>query len=259
MRITVGPKFVMIAPMEDIHDRQSDDIPGAMQFSTTHWSVVLAAGRRGTVESNFALERLCKSYWLPLYTYVRRRVSNVQEAQDLTQAFFERMLEREYLKDADPLRGRFRTFLLTTFKHFLCNEWAKIKARKRGGQVRHVSFDFDSHSATLPTDPLTPEKIFEREWAVALLVVVMRRLQRDMERRGNGRQFELLKHVLSGESCEVTFSEIAVELGQSESATRMAASRMRQRYRELLREEIAQTVSSRDDIDDEIRGLFAAF
>ena len=241
------------------NNEQSDDYPAVMQFSTTQWSVVLAAGRRDTVESNFALERLCKSYWPPLYAYVCRRVSNLQEAQDLTQAFFERMLEREYLKDADPLRGRFRSFLLTAFKHFLSNEWAKTKTRKRGSQVHHVSFDFDLHSATLPNDPLTPEKIFEREWAVTLLALVMHRLQRDMERRGNGRQFELLKHVLSGESCEVTFSEVAAELGQSESATRMAASRMRQQYRELLREEIAQTLSSKDDTDDEIRNLFAAF
>jgi RNA polymerase sigma-70 factor (ECF subfamily) len=238
---------------------RSDEPPGLMQFSTTQWSVVLAAGQRDTVESNSALERLCRSYWPPLYAYVRRRVTNLQEAQDLTQAFFERMLEREYLKDADPQRGRFRSFLLTAFKHFLSNEWEKARTQKRGGRVQHVSFDFDSHSAALAGDELTPEKIFEREWAVTLLARVMHRLQRDMERRGHGCQFELLKQVLNGESPGVTFADAAAELGQSESATRMAASRMRQRYRELLREEIAQTLTSKDDIDDEIRSLFAAF
>ena len=173
--------------------------------------------------------------------------------------FFERMLEREYLKDADPLRGRFRSFLLTAFKHFLSKEWEKAKAEKRGGAVHRISLDFDSHSSPLPNDSQTPEKIFEREWAVTLLARVMHRLQRDMERSGKGRQFELLKHFLNGDGADFTFADVAAELGQSEAAARMAASRLRQRYRELLRDEIAQTLTSKDDIDDEIRSLFAAF
>lgn len=230
-----------------------------MQFSTTHWSVVLAAGRRGTIESNSALEQLCKSYWPPLYAYVRRRVPDVHEAQDLTQAFFERLLDRDYLADADPQRGRFRAFLLTAFKHFLSKEWEKARARKRGGEHRRISFDFVSQSTAHPADQLTPEKIFEREWAVTLLGRVMQRLQRDMERSGKGRQFELLKHVLSGDSSGVTFADVAAELGLAETATRMAASRMRQRYRELLRDEISQTLSSPDEVEDEIRSLFSAF
>ena len=245
--------------MADHQFDNPEEFPNPMQFSTTHWSLVLAAGRRGTVESNSALERLCKTYWPPLYAYVRRRVSNLQEAQDLTQAFFERMLEREFLQDADPLRGRFRSFLLTAFKHFLSKEWEKARAQKRGGAIHHISFDFDSHSSPLPNDPLTAEKIFEREWAVTLLARVMHRLQRDMERSGKGRQFELLKHFLNGDGAEFTFADVAAELGQSEAAARMAASRLRQRYRELLREEIAPTLSSQDDIEDEIRSLFAAF
>ena len=230
-----------------------------MQFSTTHWSLVLAAGRRGTVESDSALERLCKSYWPPLYAYVRRRVPDLHEAQDLTQAFFERLLDRDYLADADPQRGRFRAFLLTAFKHFLSKEWDKAKAQKRGGDRRRISFDFVSQDALEPADQLTPEKLFERQWAITLLVRVMQRLQRDMERSGKGRQFELLKHILSGDSSEVTLADIAAELGQAETATRMAASRMRSRYRELLRDEISQTLSSHEDVEDEIRSLFAAF
>lgn len=230
-----------------------------MQFATTHWSLVLAAGQRGTVESHSALERLCKSYWPPLYAYVRRRVPDLHEAQDLTQAFFERLLDREYLADADPQRGRFRAFLLTAFKHFLSKEWEKAKAQKRGGGRHQISFDFASHVGTEPADQLTPDKIFEREWAITLLERVMQRLQRDMERNGKGRQFELLKHVLTGGDSKLTLADVAAELGQAETATRMAASRMRIRYRELLRNEISQTLSSQEDIEDEIRCLFTAF
>ena len=221
--------------------------------------MVLAAGRRGSIESDSALERLCKSYWPPLYAYVCRRVPDLHEAQDLTQAFFERLLDRDYLADADPQRGRFRAFLLTAFKHFLSKEWDKAKAQKRGGDRRRISFDFVSQDAVEPADQLTPEKLFERQWAITLLGRVMQRLQRDMERSGKGRQFELLKHILSGDNPEVTLADIAAELGQVETATRMAASRMRSRYRELLRDEISQTLSSQEDVEDEIRSLFAAF
>ena len=245
--------------MADIQDDQPDELPNSMQFSTTHWSLVLAAGRRGTIESDSALERLCKSYWPPLYAYVRRRVVDLHEAQDLTQAFFERLLDRKYLADADPERGRFRAFLLTAFKHFLSKEWEKAKAQKRGGRHKRISFDFVSQDAMQPTDHLTPDKIFERQWAITLLGRVMHRLQRDMERGGKGRQFELLKHFLSGENSDLTISDVAEELSQTESATRMAASRMRKRYRELLRDEIAQTLSTKEDVEDEIRSLFSAF
>ena len=245
--------------MADTQDGQPDDLPHSMQFSTTHWSLVLAAGRRGTLESDSALERLCKSYWPPLYAYVRRRVFDVHEAQDLTQAFFERLLDRDFLLAANPERGRFRAFLLTAFKHFLSREWEKSKAQKRGGGRLRISFDFVAQDAMQPVDQQTPDKIFERQWAITLLGRVMQQLQRDMERGGKGRQFELLKHVLSGENSEVTLAAVAAELGQTETATRMAASRMRQQYRELLREEISQTLLSPEDVDDEIRSLFAAF
>lgn len=243
---------------DHLHDNP-DNLPNSRQFATTHWSLVLAAGRRGTFESDSALERLCKSYWQPLYAYVRRRVSDLHEAQDLTQAFFERLLDREYLAEADPERGRFRAFLLTAFKHFLSKEWEKAKAQKRGGDRRRISFDFVSQDALEPADQLTPERLFERQWAITLLGRVMQRLQRDMERSGKGRQFELLKHILSSDSSEVALADIAAELGQQVTAIRMATSRMRSRYRELLREEISQTLSSQEDVEDEIRSLFAAF
>lgn len=230
------------------------------QFVTTHWSLVLAAGNRENEESNRALERLCRAYWPPLYAYVRRRVDDVHQAQDLTQAFFERLLEKQYLADADPERGRFRAFLITAFKHFLSKEWVKAKAQKRGGGHSTFSVDFASQDSSWGelSDNQTAERIYERQWAVTLLSRVMSRLQREMERSGKGSQFQSLKDVIGG-SGSTSYAAIAAGLGMSESAARMAASRLRARYRELLREEIAQTVASEEDIDGEVQYLFATF
>ncbi len=240
---------------------QSDSVerPAAGDFASTHWSLVLAAGQRGTEKSQAALERLCQTYWPPLYAYVRRRVSDLHEAHDLTQSFFERLLEKSYLAQADPGRGRFRAFLLTAFKHFLSKEWEKEKAHKRGGGCRAISFDFLSHDSTELANGLTPDQIFEREWAITLLGRVMQRLQRDMERSGKGQQFQLLKESLFGEEARGTYAIVAQELGLTVAAARMAASRLRSRYRELLRDEIAQTVSSAEDVESEIQHLFQAF
>lgn len=232
----------------------------AEQFVTTHWSLVLAAGDRGGTASDRALEMLCRAYWPPLYAYVQRRVSDKHEAQDMTQAFFERLLEKRYLAQADPQRGRFRAFLITAFKHFLANEWDKARAQKRGGGHVVLPLDFDSHEATpdVGVDALTPERLYERDWAITLLNRVMSRLQREMERNGKGQQFQILKSFIGGSS-ESSYAQAGTELGISEAAARMAASRIRGRYRELLRDEIAQTVSSPDEIDDEVRHLFAVF
>lgn len=230
------------------------------EFATTHWSLVQAAGRHDGVESYRALERLCEAYWPPLYTYARRRVRSVDEAQDLTQAFFERLLEKRYLTEADPQRGRFRAFLITAFKHFLSKEWDKSRAQKRGGDRRLLPLDFaaqDSQWGQL-SDRLDAERLYERQWAVTLLNHVMKRLQREMERNGKGHQFDCLKEFLGG-APDTTYATAAAELSLSESAARMAASRMRSRYRELLRDEIAQTVSSVDEIDSEVQHLFSAF
>lgn len=235
---------------------------GGGRFVSTQWSLVLAAGQQASAESEAALDRLCRAYWPPLYAYVRRRVTDVHEAHDLTQAFFERLLEKRYLARADPQRGRFRAFLLTAFKHFLSKEWDAMKAQKRGSGQPRISLDFASQdsSATLEpaADQLTADQLYERQWAITLLDRVMRRLQREMERSGKGSQFHLLKEHLVNRG-EQPYSAVAAELGLSESAARMAASRLRSRYRELLRDEIAQTVSSPEDIDDEIARLFATF
>lgn len=234
----------------------------ANDFATTHWSLVLAAGSRADEESNRALENLCRAYWPPLYAYVRRRVRNVDDARDLTQAFFERLLEKHYLAQADPQRGRFRAFLMTAFKHFLSKEWDKTNAQKRGGGRSTFSVDFAALDrqwqwGTLQ-DTLTPERLYERQWAVTLLNRVMNRLQREMERSGKGQQFQSLKDFI-GASCPSSYATVAETLGISEPSVRMAASRLRGRYRELLREEIAQTVATEEDIDGEVQYLFNAF
>jgi RNA polymerase sigma-70 factor (ECF subfamily) len=230
----------------------------ADRFATTHWSLVLAAGDRRHAEADQALERLCRAYWPPLYAYVRRRVSNVHEAQDLTQAFFERLLEKQFLARAQRERGRFRAFLITAFQHFLANEWDRARTRKRGGHVTHVAFDFARHEtfASATADEWTAERVYERQWAISLLQRVVDRLQREMERNGQARQFQALREFIGG--APGSYATPAAELGVSEAAARMAASRLRGRYRELLKEEISHTVGSADEIEDEIRQLFAA-
>ena len=249
---------VELSGMESGH---AIDFPGnhASQFVTTHWSLVLAAGNRENEESQRALEKLCRAYWPPLYAYARRRVRDGHEAQDLTQAFFERLLEKHYLADANPELGRFRSFLITAFKRFLSKERDKSQAEKRGGGRARFSIDFTSQDRNWGAlqDNLTAERIYERQWAITLLNRVMGRLQREMERSGHGQQFHLLKDFIGGSGS--SYADVAPALGLSETAARMAASRLRGRYRELLREVIAQTVLREEDIDDEVQYLFATF
>ncbi len=238
------------------------DSAGAGRFDTTHWNLVLAAGQRGTGGSAAALECLCRSYWLPLYAYVRRRVSDVHDAQDLTQAFFERLIDKNYLAEADPGRGRVRDFLLTAFKHFLSKEWEKAKAQKRGGGRSPISLDFasgDSQITVQPAGGLTAEQMYDRQWVITLLSHVMQRLERECEQVGKRSQFEGLKKFIVVDQTDTTYADVTSKLGMTEAAARMAASRLRRRYRQLLRDEIAQTVPSPEDIDDEINSLFATF
>jgi RNA polymerase sigma-70 factor (ECF subfamily) len=246
--------------MSENRDSTNPTGAGGDQFATTRWSIVLAAGRRSSSGSRRALASLCESYWQPLYAYVRRRVGDVAEAQDLTQAFFAELLEKNYVGSATPARGRFRAFLLTSFKHFLSKQWQKAKAQKRGGGRTGIPLDFESADARggIEHRPgLTAEQLYDRQWAVALLDQVMKRLEAECAQSGKERQFEQIKGFLIGDHAGTTYAAVAGALNITEAAAKMAAHRLRRRYRDLLREEIAQTVAGPDDVDDEIRKLFA--
>lgn len=248
--------------MEPLDPSQRRPDGKLIDFATTQWSLVLAAGKECHVQRKTALSQLCQTYWMPLYSYARRQVSDAHQAQDLTQAFFERLLEKNFAAEADPQRGRFRAFLITSFKHFLSKERDRQRTVKRGGRQSILSLDFesgDSYVATQPATNLTPEQIFERQWAITLLDRVLGRLEREQERAGKASQFHLLKNSMISQSDRVSYAALAHELGMTESAARMAASRLRSRYRDLLRDEISQTVATGEDIDDEIRHLFATF
>jgi RNA polymerase sigma-70 factor (ECF subfamily) len=203
---------------------------------------------------------LCEAYWYPLYAYVRRRVSDANDAHDLTQAFFAELLAKNYVGSAKAERGRFRAFLLTSLKHFLSKEWDKAKAQKRGGGKAPIPLDFESADSQYRIEPectLTAEQIYDREWALALLARIVQRLEQESFDAGKAQQFLELKSFLIGEQAGVTYSEVARKLGTTEPALKMAIHRLRRRYRELLREEIAETVSGPDQIEDEIHNLFA--
>ena len=234
---------------------------GSPVFVTTHWSVVVAAGQADTGRARDALARLCQTYWHPLYAYVRRVGYSPHDAQDLTQEFFARLLAKNFLADADETRGRFRSFLLASFKHFLANEWDKARALKRGGGQIPIPIDVATAETSChfePADETTAEKIYERRWALTLLDRVLRRLREEYTAGGREKLFEALKPTLTEASRTVRYAEIAVRLGTSEGAVKVAVHRLRQQYRELLRAEIADTVASPEEVDDELRNLFAA-
>jgi RNA polymerase sigma factor (sigma-70 family) len=232
------------------------------QFTPTHWSVVLAAaGQADTVQAHDALEKLCRNYWLPIYVFVRRQGHSAHDAQDLTQEFFARLLEKNYLAAVQREKGRFRSFLLASVKHFLANEWDKANAQKRGGGQVPISINAAQAENSFelePVDTLTADRIFERRWALALLDLVLRRLREEYTRDGKEKQFNELKSTLTEGSRSVSYAQIATRLSTSEGAVKVAVHRLRQRYRELLRAEIADTIANPAEVDDEIRNLFAA-
>ena len=239
---------------------QTRDRPDATHFATTHWSVVLAAGGRTSLESREALETLCSLYWYPLYAYVRRRGYGAEEARDLTQGFFVRLIEKDVVRTADRNRGKFRSYLLGALKHFLANEWDRAHAQKRGGDRRAVPVDIEGAESRYrlePADEVTPEKLFERHWAVTLLELAVSQLREEFIREGKEHIFDGLREFLGGADPGRPYGPVAADLGMTEAAVKMAVHRMRRRYRELLRAEIARTVVSPGQIDDEIRHLFA--
>jgi RNA polymerase sigma-70 factor (ECF subfamily) len=237
-------------------DREPDQQAGA--FSTTHWSVVLEAGGGNSAESAAALERLCQTYWYPLYVFVRRKGHSPDDAQDLTQEFFARLLEHKYIALADQSRGKFRTFLIRSLEHFLINEWAKGQAAKRGGRQQVISWDeeeIEKRYLAERADGEAPDKLFEKRWAMRLLGLVMTQLEQEFSEPDKRELFEALKNSIWGDTSAVSYQEIGTKLGMSEGAVKVAAHRLRQRYRELLRAEVACTVSGPAEVDEELKYL----
>lgn len=229
-------------------------------FATTRWSVVLAAGRKSDPSSDRALADLCQSYWYPLYVYVRRRGVDTDAARDLTQEFFARLLEKNYLAVAQPERGRFRAFLLTALKNFLANEWERRRAQKRGGGKAILALDFDAGESRFHNEPAhndTPERLFDRQWALAVLDSCLTRLRGEFATQRKEQEFAQLKNFLTGEAA-ASYAVVAQELGMTEGAVKVAVHRLRRRYRELLRAEVAQTLAEPAEVNDEIRCLFEA-
>jgi RNA polymerase sigma-70 factor (ECF subfamily) len=224
---------------------------------TTHWSVVLSA-RSGTApESDEALEKLCRAYWYPLYAHVRRLGHSPHDAEDLTQEFFVRLLRRNFLESADRERGRFRTFLLIALKRFLCDEWDRTRAQKRGGGLRPVPLDAVEAECRYQSEPPQPtaDRMYERQWALALLEQTMTRLRAEYERAGHGGDFARFKRFLTVDRREIRYAEAAQEFGLTEGALRVAVHRVRKRFRELFREEIAHTLARPEDTEEEMRYL----
>jgi RNA polymerase sigma-70 factor (ECF subfamily) len=236
----------------------ASDKPRAL-FCTTHWSVVLAATHRDTTRARAALSKLCQTYWYPLYAYIRRCGYSAHDAQDLTQAFFEQLLERQSLASANPQLGRFRSFILTAVNHFLASQWKKAMAKKRGGGCQVLSLDLAAAEERFDLEPAThcsPDRIFEKEWALALLGQVLNRLERECQQDDKGALFAALKQTLLGRGESQPYAELALKLGMSETALKVVVHRLRKRYRELIRDEIANTLDDPADLEDEMRCLF---
>ena len=234
---------------------------GSGLFTTTHWSVVLAAGRADSPAAAQALEQLCRIYWYPLYVFVRRQGHEAHDAEDLTQEFIARFLAKEYFGRANPALGRFRNYLLACLKHFLSEQWRQAGRLKRGGGKTLVSWDrltAEERYQAEPADPVTPEKVYERRWALTLLEQVLARLGGEQSAAGKGEVFAQLKDYLWGEGSGAGYTEVAVRLGMTEGALKVTVHRLRQRYRELLRAEVAQTVATVDEVDEELSYLVAA-
>jgi RNA polymerase sigma factor (sigma-70 family) len=232
----------------------------ARAFATTHWSMVVSAGKSDSAVADSALERLCRAYWYPIYSFVRRRGYDAHQAQDLTQGFFARFLEKNYVAQADAAKGRFRTFLLNCVQNYLANEWDRQKAQKRGGGAQILSLDEQAADERFRHElaaDATPERAFEERWVEAVLETVLHRLKAEFEAAGKGDQFELLKVYLVDDKGAVSFAEMASRTGTTEAAIKGVVRRMRQRYREIFREEIASTVAGPAEVDEEIRYLIS--
>jgi RNA polymerase sigma-70 factor (ECF subfamily) len=230
-------------------------------FVTTDWGAVLAAGQPGSPDADAALSRLCQIYWKPLYSFICHRGHSPEDAKDLVQGFFADVLERNGFGDYAPEKGRFRSFLLLLLKRYMANEWHRSNRQKRGGGCQVLSMDaLDTEARYLhePVDEMTPEKAFDRSWVTTLLGRILERLEAEHSGGGKEKVFEELKMLLSREPSR-SYADIGRELGMTEGAVKVAVHRLRQRYRDLLRAEIANTVSTPEEVDEEIRSLFLSF
>jgi RNA polymerase sigma factor (sigma-70 family) len=235
---------------------------GPRQFCTTHWSVVLAARAEGSFEAADALEQLLRVYWMPVYFYIRSRGYEAHDAQDLTQDFFARFLEKNALAAVRREKGRFRSFLLSSLHNFLANAWDRAHAVKRGGRCRFVSLDEESAESSYLRESVadqSAEKLFERRWVVSLLDQALVRLRDECARAGKGALFNRLSPFLAEEPDPGEYAEVAAQLGWKPGAVAVAVHRLRRRYREVIRQEVERTVPSTADIDEEMRELFAAW
>jgi RNA polymerase sigma-70 factor (ECF subfamily) len=237
------------------------DDPSAARFTSTSWTVVAQAREPNSPAARQALAALCQAYWYPMYAFVRRRGHSAHEAEDLTQGFFADLLARDSLKEVDPSRGKFRSFLLAALQHFLSNQRDRDQRLKRGGKLPHLSLDFHDAETRYQREPghvETAERLFQRRWALTLLARVLEGLEREVNNENKGPLFERLKPTLMGESDTASYAQIGAELGMSAGAVKVAAHRLRKRFRALLQEEISRTLADPGDFQEEINELFLA-
>ena len=232
---------------------------GPRSFPNTRWSVVLAA-RQSSPESAAALEALCRAYWYPLYAYVRRCGQSPEDAQDLTQEFFCRLLEKRWFEAADREKGKLRTFLIVALKHFMSKEWRRASAQRRGGGTAPAEFDtaFAESRFAADSHSLAPDETFDRQWALTLLDLTVNRLRDEFAAAGKPGDFDALKNCLLADRGAIDYAAVAGQLGVNEGAARVAVHRLRKRFREIYREEISQTLADGEDVDAELRHLAAA-
>jgi RNA polymerase sigma-70 factor (ECF subfamily) len=265
IRLIFQETWLIIRPLASLlimaDDEASSNRPRPnAAFTTTHWSVVLEAARGDSSQAAEALAQLCRTYWYPLYAYVRRKGYDPHDAEDLTQEFFLRLLEKKYLTVVDRNKGKFRSFLLKSFNHFLHKEWRDAHTHKRGGRLQFLSLDDAAEQRYLLelTHDMTAERLFDRRWAMTVLDTVMERLREECAASGKAQLFDHLKGALSGDKSQPGYAEVGASLNMTEGAVKTAMHRLRQRYAELLRAEVANTVASQEQVEEELRELIAA-
>jgi RNA polymerase sigma-70 factor (ECF subfamily) len=244
--------------MANLQDSATTSAERAAWFTTTHWSIVLNAQDPASPQAGEALEKLCRAYWYPLYAFARRQGHDEAEAKDLTQGFFAKLLEKHYLADVRREKGKFRTFLLVSIRHFISDEWDKARALKRGGGKPIISLDETAGEDRYRREPIQvmdAEQLYERRWALTLLEQAAERLKEEYRIAGKAELYQRLQLFESGDKDTPAYAQVAPTLGLSESGLRSAVLRMRRRHRELVREEVAQTVNAPDEVDEEIRYL----